>query len=89
MESTLGRPEVAFEYRQTLTAISDLKPDFREVLVAVDIVGLSYAEAAGSLGIGEKTVATRLFRARDIVAVALGKREQSRSSGVLKGEDEH
>jgi len=91
MESTTGRPEVEFEHRQTLEAISDLKPDFREVLVAVDIVGLSYSEAAASLEIGEKTVATRLFRARDMVARSLSGEGGNNpgSSGVLKVKDEN
>ena len=34
------------------------------MLVAVDLVGLSYREAAELLGAPEGTVATRLFRAR-------------------------
>lgn len=71
MESTLARPDVALEHRQTLEAIAALSPDFREALVAVDIVGLSYREAADAVGTREATIATRLFRARQAVARTL------------------
>jgi DNA-directed RNA polymerase specialized sigma24 family protein len=40
-------------------------------LVAVDVAGLSYAEAARLSGTKEATIATRLFRAREQVARAL------------------
>jgi DNA-directed RNA polymerase specialized sigma24 family protein len=36
----------------------------REVLVAVDVMGLSYAEAAKALGVHHNTVPSRLARAR-------------------------
>jgi RNA polymerase sigma-70 factor, ECF subfamily len=71
MESTLARPEVALEHGQTLAAISALSQDFREALVAVDIVGLTYREAADAAGTQEATIATRLFRARRAVVRAL------------------
>ena len=48
--------------------IGALKPDFRDALVAVDVVGLSYAEAAHLLGTKEATITSRLFRARAQVA---------------------
>jgi RNA polymerase sigma-70 factor (ECF subfamily) len=41
---------------------------FRDVLVAVDVVGLSYREAAGALRVREATVTTRLHRARQRLA---------------------
>jgi len=46
------------------TGLAGLSSDFREVIVAVDIDGLSYAEAAALLGIPEGTVMSRLHRAR-------------------------
>ena len=49
-------------------AIAELADEFREALVAVDIVGLSYQEAARALGVPEGTLTSRLFRARDRVA---------------------
>ena len=43
-------------------------------LVAVDVAGLSYQEAAHMLGLPEGTVTSRLFRARDRLARRLGER---------------
>ena len=58
------RPERAAEAHMVYGAIAELS-DFRDVLVAVDVVGLSYGEAAEALGVREATVTTRLFpRAR-------------------------
>jgi RNA polymerase sigma-70 factor (ECF subfamily) len=64
-------PEAEVESREVFTAIAALQPDFRDVLVAVDIVGLSYNEAAKSLRIANGTVMSRLYRARQQVARAL------------------
>jgi RNA polymerase sigma-70 factor, ECF subfamily len=66
-----GRPEAALEAREVFAAIAALPEDFRLALVAVDVAGLSYAEAARVLDTGEKTIATRLFRARERLARAL------------------
>jgi RNA polymerase sigma-70 factor, ECF subfamily len=61
-------PADAAESREVYAAIHALPEEFREALVAVDIVGLSYNEAARALGVPEGTVTSRLFRARDRVA---------------------
>ncbi len=61
-------PAEAVETRQVYAAIAELDDEFREALVAVDIVGLSYQEAARALGVPEGTLTSRLFRARDRVA---------------------
>jgi RNA polymerase sigma-70 factor (ECF subfamily) len=53
-------------------AIADLDAPFRDALVAVDLVGLSYREAARSLRVREGTITTRVHRARRKVAAALG-----------------
>ncbi len=65
-------PAVAVENQQVFEAISELPEEFRDALVAVDIAGLSYREAARALGVAEGTVTSRLFRARDRVARRLG-----------------
>jgi RNA polymerase sigma-70 factor, ECF subfamily len=65
------RPERAAETQEVFDAIAALPDDFRLALVAVDIAGLSYAEAANVLGSREATIASRLFRARSQVAQAL------------------
>jgi len=49
-------------------AISRLPDDFRDALVAIDVVGLSYREAARALRTREGTITTRLHRARQRVA---------------------
>jgi RNA polymerase sigma-70 factor (ECF subfamily) len=56
------------ERRRVYAAIHELPEEFRDALVAVDVVGLSYREAARVLGVPEGTVTSRLFRARDRVA---------------------
>jgi RNA polymerase sigma-70 factor (ECF subfamily) len=61
-------PANAAESREVYAAINELPEEFREALVAVVIVGLSYGEAARALGVPEGTVTSRLFRARDRVA---------------------
>jgi RNA polymerase sigma-70 factor, ECF subfamily len=49
-------------------ATAALPDEFRDALVAVDVAGLSYEEAARALGVPEGTLTSRLFRARDRVA---------------------
>jgi RNA polymerase sigma-70 factor (ECF subfamily) len=66
------RPEAIAETRAVYTAIAVLPPDFRDALVAVDVVGLSYREAAAQLGVKEATLTTRLHRARGRVIAELG-----------------
>ncbi len=72
--------EAALEARETFAAIADLPPKYREALVAVDIVGLSYREAARALGTREATITSRLFRARQQVVRAV---DGSTADGVL------
>ncbi|MBJ7332812.1 MAG: RNA polymerase sigma factor [Solirubrobacteraceae bacterium] len=57
--------------REVFTAISALPEDFRDVVVAVDVVGLSYAEAADALKIKQGTVMSRLSRGRGKLAERL------------------
>ena len=61
-------PAEAAEIHQVYDVISRLPDEFRDALVAVDIAGLSYQEAARALGVPEGTLTSRLFRARDRVA---------------------
>ncbi len=58
------QPDRALEVRELYAAIASLPEDFRLALVSVDILGLSYREAARSLKTREATITTRLFRAR-------------------------
>ncbi|MCL2768990.1 MAG: RNA polymerase sigma factor [Solirubrobacterales bacterium] len=67
----MGRPDEALDVHGLYEAISSLPEDFRLALVAVDMLGLSYREAARVLGAREATITTRLFRARRQVVDAL------------------
>ena len=78
------QPEAKLESAELYTAISALPDDFRDALVAIDVIGLSYREAAQALRVREATITTRLHRARQRVARALTERsEGSRPHGVL------
>jgi RNA polymerase sigma-70 factor (ECF subfamily) len=61
-------PADAAEIREVHAAIAELPDEFRDALVAVDVAGLSYREAARALELPEGTLTSRLFRARDRVA---------------------
>jgi RNA polymerase sigma-70 factor, ECF subfamily len=64
----MGRPDQALEVQELYATIAELPEDFRLALVAVDVLGLSYREAARALRVREATITTRLFRARGQVA---------------------
>jgi RNA polymerase sigma-70 factor, ECF subfamily len=61
------QPDAALEASELYVAVAGLSDDFRDVLVAVDVAGLSYKEAARALRIREGTVMSRLYRARQQV----------------------
>ena len=64
-------PEARAEHGDVMRAVAALRPHHREALVAVDLAGLSYAEAAEFLGVPLGTVMSRLHRARAAVADAV------------------
>jgi RNA polymerase sigma-70 factor (ECF subfamily) len=66
-----NRPERAIEVQELYATIAQLPEDFRLALVAVDVLGLSYREAARALKAREATITTRLYRARKLIARAL------------------
>jgi RNA polymerase sigma-70 factor, ECF subfamily len=66
--SAATRPDSAVESREVFAYIAALPESFRDALVAVDVVGLSYGEAAKVLGTKEATITSRLYRARAQVA---------------------
>jgi RNA polymerase sigma-70 factor (ECF subfamily) len=69
---TTAQPDAAVEARELFAVVAALPDDFRDVLVAVDVVGLSYAEAGRAFKLKEATVTSRLYRARERVAKAVG-----------------
>jgi RNA polymerase sigma-70 factor, ECF subfamily len=64
-------PHAALEAAELYAAVAALPEAFRDVLVAVDITGLSYKEAARALRIREGTVMSRLYRARQQIVRSL------------------
>jgi RNA polymerase sigma-70 factor, ECF subfamily len=74
------RPETAYEVGELFAVIAALPDDAREVIVAVDVAGLSYREASAALGVKEATVTTRLHRARRRVAQAMSDEPMERVS---------
>lgn len=65
------QPESATNAHAIMAAIASAPPPFRDAVVAIDVQGLSYAEAARHLGVPEATVTSRLYRGRRHVAQRL------------------
>ena len=74
-------PARAAETSEILDAIAQLPEDFRLAIVAVDILGLSYAEAATALDAREATITTRLYRARQRIATQFADADPTDSRG--------
>ena len=58
------RAESRLEASELFGAISALPADFRDAVVAIDVLGLSYRETARVLDVREATITTRLHRGR-------------------------
>jgi RNA polymerase sigma-70 factor (ECF subfamily) len=67
-DTSSAQPEARIEMDEVYAAISALPEDFRDAVVAIDLIGLSYREAARSLGVREATITTRLHRGRQRIA---------------------
>jgi RNA polymerase sigma-70 factor (ECF subfamily) len=70
--STAGDPQASLEAGDVLSALSELPVSFREAVAAVDVAGLSYAEAAKALGVRQGTIMSRVYRGREQIAQAVG-----------------
>jgi RNA polymerase sigma-70 factor (ECF subfamily) len=64
-------PEQKVIAAEVYSAVNKLPEDFRRVVQAVDVLGMSYAQTAGTLKIPPGTVMSRLSRARVQLAGAL------------------
>jgi RNA polymerase sigma-70 factor (ECF subfamily) len=64
-------PEAALEVRELFAAIAGLPDDQRDAVIAIDVVGLSYREAARALKAKEATITTRVHRGRARLAKIL------------------
>jgi RNA polymerase sigma-70 factor (ECF subfamily) len=85
----ISRPEQAIEMQEVYATIAGLPEDFRMALVAIDVLGLSYREAARALRVREATITTRLFRARKQVVARLADDEPEpapRDRDAVRGE---
>ncbi len=65
----MARPDQALEIREVYEWIAELPEKLRFALVAVDVLGLSYRQAARALRIREATLTSRLHRARSQVSL--------------------
>jgi RNA polymerase sigma-70 factor, ECF subfamily len=63
-----GQPEEELEAKEVYAAVAALPEEFRLAIAAVDVAGLSYAEAAKALRVRPGTVRSRVFRARERLA---------------------
>ena len=84
-DRSASQPEQALEARELYGMIAELPEVFRDALVAVDLLGLSYREAAQALRVREATVTTRLYRARLRLAGALD--AENNGLGVAEKEE--
>ncbi len=66
-----AKPEAQIWGGDVYRAIAALPSDLRDAVSAIDVVGLSYREAAVSLHVREATITTRLHRGRQRIARAL------------------
>ena len=72
----------SIDVRELMAAIAAAPEPYRDAIVAVDVVGLSYRQAARQLRTREATITSRLSRGRQHVARALGcPANASRSAG--------
>jgi RNA polymerase sigma-70 factor, ECF subfamily len=76
------RPDRVAEDREVLDVVHALESPFRETVVAVDVLGLSYKEAAVALEVPVGTVMSRLARGRDRVIRALEPARHQRELSV-------
>lgn len=74
------QPQDVLDARELYSRIAELPDGFRDALVAVDVLGLSYREAARALKVREGTVTTRLYRARLRLATAMSEEDVGRGA---------
>jgi RNA polymerase sigma-70 factor, ECF subfamily len=70
--TSAGDPQSSLEAGELLDALAQLDRPYREAVAAVDVAGLSYAEAAKALGVRPGTIMSRVYRGREQVARAVG-----------------
>ncbi|MGZ4195657.1 MAG: RNA polymerase sigma factor [Solirubrobacteraceae bacterium] len=76
-EDAAARDVDGFDAREIMEAIASAPAAYRDAVIAVDLVGLSYREAADALRTREATITSRLHRGRQHIALALEGRPRS------------
>lgn len=71
----LSVPESDVSPRELMEAIASAPTHYRDAVIAIDLLGLSYREAARSLRTREATITTRVHRGRQHVARELSAAE--------------
>jgi RNA polymerase sigma-70 factor (ECF subfamily) len=66
-----GAPQPRFDASDIMRAVASAPAVYRDTVIAVDIVGMSYREAARALRAREATITTRLHRGRQHVGRVL------------------
>jgi RNA polymerase sigma-70 factor, ECF subfamily len=61
-------PEASFRANEVMQAVATAPPAFRDAVIAVDLLGMSYKEAARALRARQATLTTRLHRGRQHIA---------------------
>jgi RNA polymerase sigma-70 factor (ECF subfamily) len=69
--------EAEFRAGEIMHAVASAPPLYRDAVIAVDIVGMSYREASRALRAREATITTRLHRGRQHVARVLTDGDQA------------
>ena len=64
-------PEPSFSASEIMQAVARTPAVYRDAVIAVDVIGMSYREAARALRAREATITTRLHRGRQHLARAL------------------
>ncbi len=77
-DALFAEPDIAPAIAGALSALPDIH---RTIIAMVDIEGLSYGEAAESLGVPVGTIRSRLFRGRRVLQEALI--EHARDAGLV------
>jgi RNA polymerase sigma-70 factor (ECF subfamily) len=69
--ATRTTPEPRFAAGEIMQAIAGVRAPYRDAVIAVDVVGLSYKQAARALRVREATITSRLHRGRREIARVL------------------
>lgn len=64
-------PEPSFTSSEIMQAVASAPAVYRDAVIAVDIMGMSYGQAAHALRARQATITTRLYRGRQHVARVL------------------